>query len=145
MSRRIAVPAVLALAVLLPVGAQSAVERLRADPAPRAWSAMAGTDTASVIRMAATLPAGEQAGSDDPYCDVNDEIARTLSHDFGESIIDDSRVGGADTQLWGSPTMGTWTLVLARPDKVSCIVASGVGYADDVNPGVFYDRAGLAG
>ena len=63
MSRRIAVPAVLALAIVLPVGAHSAVERFRADPAPRAWSAMAGTDTASVIRMAATLPAGEQAGA----------------------------------------------------------------------------------
>jgi len=143
MSLRTAVAASLAVAVLVPVGAQSAIERFTANPAPRAWSAIAGSDTASVIRMAATLPAVGQAGTD-PYCDMNAEIARTLSHDFGESMIDDSRVDGADTQLWGSPVMGTWTLVLARPDKVSCIVASGVGYADNVNPAVFYTQAGLA-
>ena len=144
MSIRKAATAALALAILLPVGAQSAVERIRSTPMPRSWSAVAGADTASVIRMAEDLDAGAGIGAEAPYCDANPEIARTLSQDFGESIVDDSRVGGADTQLWGSPAMGTWTLVLAREDRVSCIVASGTGYADNVNPDIFYAEAGLA-
>ncbi|AXC48894.1 hypothetical protein DRW48_03560 [Paracoccus suum] len=126
------------------VPAQSSVElRDRLETQPRAWSAIAGQDAASVMAMASALASGADASVDAPYCDSNPMIAHTLSHDFGESLVDDAKVNKADTQLWGSDVMGTWTLVMARPDKTSCVIASGVGYSDTTNPDVFYHKAGL--
>ena len=137
--------AILGAAVMLPLVAQSSVSNFRGTvDQPRAWSAIAGSDTASVIEMAATLPSGDLAEADTPYCDADPQIARTLAHDFGESLIDGSSFDGNDAQLWASPVMGTWTLVLARSDAVSCIVASGTGFSDSANPDVFYAKAGLA-
>lgn len=136
----------LGASMLLPPAAMSAIESYRApNVEPRGWSAVAGSDTASVIEMAATLPAGAMGAGDTPYCDHDPEIARTLSHDFGESLIDGARIDGRDAQLWASPALGTWTLVLARPDATSCIVASGIGYRDQTNPDLYYAKAGLAG
>lgn len=150
MSRRRNASAIAAIALgvatLLPAAALSAVERFRgSDVQPRGWSAVAGSDTASVMEMAATLPAGDMGEGDTPYCDADPEIARTLSHDFGESLIDGAKIDGRNAQLWGSPVLGTWTLVLARPDATSCIVASGIGFRDNTNPDLYYARAGLAG
>lgn len=136
----------LGAAVMLPAAAMSAIESYRGpDVQPRGWSAVAGSDTASVIEMAATLPASEMGAGDTPYCDADPAIARTLAQDFGESLIDGAQIDGNDAQLWGSPVLGTWTLVLARPDATSCIVASGIGYRDNTNPDLYYARAGLAG
>lgn len=136
----------LAGATLLPAAAFPAVESFRgADTQPRGWSAVAGSDTASVIEMAAALPATDMGEGNSPYCDTDPAIARTLAQDFGESLIDGSKIDGNDAQLWGSPVMGTWTLVLARPDATSCIVASGIGFRDNANPDVYYAKAGLAG
>ena len=137
--------AVLGAAVMLPLVAQSSVSNFRGTVnQPRAWSAIAGSDTASVIEMAAALPAGAMGEADAPYCDADPQIARTLAHDFGESLIDGSSFDGKQAQLWASPVMGTWTLVLARADATSCIVASGIGFSDAANPDVFYAQAGLA-
>ena len=106
---------------------------------------MAGLDTRAVMDRADSFAAGDLAAADAPYCDTAAMVGQTLAHDFGESLVDDSRVGSADTQLWGSDVMGTWTLVMARKDHTSCIVASGVGYSDATDPQVFYTKAGLIG
>ena len=141
---RATIAAALALAVMVPVSAQSSIDARTSASAPRAWSAVAGASTTSVIAMAADVAADGSAGAADPWCSTDREVSATLTHDFGETLIDDSRVAGADTQLWGSDVMGTWTLVLARPDATSCIVASGTGFTAAANPDVFYTQAGLA-
>ena len=46
------------------------------------------------------------------------------------------------TQLWGSDMMGTWTVLLERGDT-HCVIASGIGYQDGVDPGAFYAKVGL--
>lgn len=138
--------AALATAALIAVPAQSSIEsRQQLEDQPRAWSSVAGMDTSAVMASAGSFATGEVAGADAPYCDVDNAVAQTLTHDFGESLVDDTKVGSANTQLWASPLMGTWTLVMARPDKTSCIVASGIGYSDDTNPDVFYAQAGIIG
>lgn len=138
--------AALGTAVMLAVPAQSAIEsRAALEAQPRAWSSMAGMDTSAVMASAESFASGELAGADTPYCDVDNAVAQTLTHDFGEALVDDAKVGSANTQLWGSSLMGTWTLVMARPDSTSCIVASGVGYSDSTNPDVFYAKAGIIG
>ena len=134
------------IAAVLAVPAQSSIEtRQQLEAQPRAWSSMAGMDASAILAMGNTFASGDAAGAQDPFCDTNDEVARTLGHDFGEALVDDTRVGSADTQLWGSDTMGTWTLVMTRADKTSCIVASGVGYTDTANPDLFYASAGIIG
>ena len=47
------------------------------------------------------------------------------------------------TQLWGSDVMGTWTVVLSRPDDTQCVIASGIGYAAGENPATYLAKVGL--
>ena len=69
------------------------------------------------------------------------EIATTLAQDFGESPVETA--GAQGTELWGSEIMGTWTLVAPRSDETSCIIASGVGYSEDLAVGDYFRVAGL--
>ncbi|CAM3153947.1 hypothetical protein SAMN04488021_10557 [Paracoccus aminovorans] len=135
------VPAVLALALAAPALAatQSREENLAN---PRGWSAVAGMDPREVREMARTLPLSANAGGDQPWCDRKAEIESTLRHDFDEQKV---ATGEEGTALWGSALMGTWTMVLERPDATSCVIASGIGFSEGANPRVFFTRAGLNG
>ncbi|MRX49817.1 hypothetical protein GI374_04985 [Paracoccus sp. S-4012] len=114
-------------------------------PVVRGWSALEGTDTATLIANVDRFGTGIEAAVDAPYCDAHSNITASLIHDFGESFVDHARIGGNVTQLWGSDVMGTWTLVTARADaQTSCVVASGIGFKSGANPDVFYVKAGLA-
>lgn len=109
---------------------------------PRGWPAVAGMDVNAVLELARTAPVADQASPAQPYCDQDAKLRQTLQQDFAEELVS----GGAqDTQLWGSSVMGTWTVVLQRQDATSCVIASGVGYADGANPRVFFVSAGLNG
>lgn len=143
------VPAVLALAVAAPAlmtGAAPAMANTMSREQnlanPRGWSAVAGMDPREVREMARTLPLSDNAVGDQPWCDRKAEVESTLSHDFGEERV---AAGHEGTALWGSALMGTWTVVLERPDATSCVIASGIGFSDGTNPGVFFTKAGLNG
>lgn len=120
-----------------------------ADAAPRAdakiegWSAMENIPAAALLHLAQDMPLSEVAISDQPYCASDAEIAQTLNHDFNESLVDTSGHQGMGTELWGSDQMGTWTLVAARSDDTSCIIASGIGFSTDKDADAFYRVAGL--
>ncbi|MBD9526631.1 hypothetical protein [Paracoccus sp. PAR01] len=107
---------------------------------PRGWSAVAGMEPQAVREMARRLPLSEQASGDQPWCGHDAEIAQTLSDDFGESRI---ATNANDTALWGSDLMGTWTVVLERPDATSCVIASGIGFSDAQSPQSYFTKAGL--
>lgn len=109
---------------------------------PHGWSAVAGMDTHQVMQIARHTEIGEVSSSEHPYCDLDQTVQETLAHDFGEKLISQ---GSQDTQLWGSSAMGTWTVVLARQDATSCVIASGIGYSEDANPGLYFTKAGLNG
>ncbi|MDO5614258.1 MAG: hypothetical protein Q4G14_13590 [Paracoccus sp. (in: a-proteobacteria)] len=109
----------------------------------KAWSAMAGVEPAVLLHTAQELPLSAAAVDDQPYCAPNAEIAMTLRQDFAEQRIDTAGVQGHDTELWGSDLMGTWTLVAARDDDTSCIIASGIGFDTDTDSTAFYRTAGL--
>lgn len=128
--------------VMLAAGAAGATitTREQNDANPRGWSAVAGMDTRAVREMARTLPRGPEKGDDRPWCDRSDIVAQTLRHDFAEKRI---AVASGDTVLWGSEVMGTWTMVLDRPDATSCVIASGVGFRSGENPQDWFVRAGL--
>ncbi len=134
--------ATLALALATPALAatQSREENLAH---PQGWSAVAGMEPRAVREMARTLPLSDVATDDQPWCGRNAEIESTLRHDFDEEKV--ATVAAEDTTLWGSDLMGTWTVVLERPDATSCVIASGIGFRDGANPGTFLSRAGLNG
>jgi len=132
------------LAMVGSVTLLTAMPALAATPADQpiqGWSAMQGTNTATLLRDVQSLPVSEQATEDQPYCASDAEIAKTLEHDFNEMPVHAEQADG--TELWGSDQLGTWTLVAARQDQTSCIIASGIGFDDDTNAQNYYDVAGL--
>lgn len=109
---------------------------------PRGWSAVAGMDPSAVREMARGLPAAQAAAPGQPWCARDAEIAASLHRDFEESRV---ATNGHDTALWGSAMMGTWTVVLERPDDTSCVIASGIGFREDAAPSAYFTKVGLNG
>ncbi|MBU2957215.1 hypothetical protein Q4511_09220 [Paracoccus sp. 1_MG-2023] len=105
------------------------------------WSAMRGVQPAAMLDHIDAMPLSEDAVADQPYCASDAEIQNTLTHDFSEELV--VTAGFAATELWGSEQMGTWTLVAARADETSCIIASGTGFSDQRTPDVYFQTAGL--
>ncbi len=134
-----------AMTVALPTAQAGAVAdaRHQLGTAPRGWSAVEGSDAATLASHVDDYKAGDQAEPGEPYCDAAPTITETLSHDFGEALVSDTKLGADVTQLWGSDVMGTWTLVVARQDDLSCVIASGIGYTSGANPDLFFAQAGL--
>jgi hypothetical protein len=144
------VPALLALVVVAPALAAVTPAPARATTLsreqnltnPRGWSAVAGTDPGQLRDMAQRLPMSQSASGDQPWCDHKAAVESALTHDFGESKV---AAGDQGTVLWGSTLLGTWTVLYERPDATSCVIASGIGFSDSANPGLFFNRAGLSG
>ncbi|MEE2861272.1 MAG: hypothetical protein VYB46_10740 [Pseudomonadota bacterium] len=103
------------------------------------WSAMQGVEPAVLMEDIVDMPLSDMAIDDQPYCAADAEIAQTLDHDFGERRIDSD----GETELWGSDQLGTWTLVAARDEATSCIIASGIGFDGGREAEVYYRTAGL--
>lgn len=135
-----------ALAILMVMPAAHALGAItsRSDEAagPRGWSAVAGMDPRAVREMARGLPLSEQATGDQPWCGKDAEVEASLTHDFGETKV---TTNARDTALWGSNVMGTWTVVLERPDATSCVIASGIGFEQDASPQAYFTNVGLNG
>lgn len=58
-------------------------------------------------------------------CDTHGEVVRALSIRFGE-IRRDGRVSGADyaLEIWSS-VFGGWTVLMVRPDGLTCVTTDG--------------------
>ncbi len=150
MSRRIATarPSVARLSVAAALiaafsvtAAQSAVEPAPHDAGPvKGWTAVAGLSGPAVLALARTLPVASEADGDQPWCDRSATVRDALRTEFEEQMVTRHSDG---TQLWGSDVMGTWTVVLSRPDDTQCVIASGIGYAAGENPATYLAKVGL--
>lgn len=140
---RFAAPLLAALIAALPVtAAQSAIDTARhPEAAVKGWTAVAGMSGPEVLSLAKTLPVVTEAQGDQPWCDQAAAVRDALKSEFDENLV--TRRGDG-TQLWGSDTMGTWTVVLSRGDNTQCVIASGIGYQDGANPMAFYAKVGLS-
>ena len=78
---------------------------------------------------------------DRPHCAEHAVLATSLGEDFHENKVA-SRQGqsGQVMQIFASEEMGTWTVVHAGVDGVSCVVASGTGWSPATSPGMVYDN-----
>ena len=63
-----------------------------------------------------------------PQCAPRDQLTGALTERFGESL---ASVGlsdaGAAIEMWSSPH-GSWSLVISRPDGISCLADFGQGW-----------------
>lgn len=132
---------VAALAAVPVTTAQSAILPSPLLDAPvRGWTAVAGMSGPEVVELARTLPVETEASGHVPWCDAAPVVNAALKTEFEENLVT-RRADG--TQLWGSDLMGTWTVLLERADNTHCVIASGIGYQDGVDPGAFYAKVGL--
>ena len=139
---RVAPAALAALIAVLPVtAAQSAIDTAtHPEAAVKGWTAVSGMSGPDVLHLARTLPLATDATGDQPWCAAVAEVRDALKSEFDETLVT-RRADG--TQLWGSDSMGTWTVVLTRPDQTQCVIASGIGYEDGANPLAYYAKVGL--
>jgi hypothetical protein len=131
-----------AVAVLTATAAQSAIAPSPALNAPvKGWTAVAGMSGPEVVELVRSLPVQTtEASGNLPWCDAAPVVNAALKTEFDENLVA-RRADG--TQLWGSDLMGTWTVLLDRGNDTRCVIASGIGYQDGVDPGAFYAKVGL--
>lgn len=75
-----------------------------------------------VFGMAAIGPPAEAQTS----CGQRDKIIAKLQLTYGESRAGAGLNGTSSIiEVWASAETGTWTILMSRPDGISCVMASG--------------------
>ena len=87
---------------------------------------------------------GEAQRATDPFCDVPDVVAISLSEDHAEQIVLSAmNPDGTRFDFWASEQSGTWTVTYARSDGITCVVGSGTGWTNGGAPSLFMHEAGI--
>jgi hypothetical protein len=68
-------------------------------------------------------------------CAKRDQVVRKLEEKFGETLrsIGLHQSDGV-VEVYSSEETGTWTILVTRPDGVSCLMASGQLWEQDASP-----------
>lgn len=97
----------------------------------------------SIVTLAAVLaPTLSLAQTN---CAARDMVVSKLESGYGESFAG----GGLQNsnsifEVWFSPEEGTWTILMTRPDGMSCVMASGTNWRESL-PGYVKQPAGVPG
>ncbi|NJS39926.1 MAG: hypothetical protein HC783_13960 [Rhodobacteraceae bacterium] len=76
------------------------------------------------------------------HCDARGTVQATLGRDFAETPRLAALTGtGLTMELWTSDHSGSWTVVHHGSDGISCIVSTGMGWAEGNDPAVVLDTA----
>lgn len=79
--------------------------------------------------FAALILATQQGFAQGAQCAARAQVVQALAETYGETR---RAIGLAGDQLvmetFASAESGSWTILVTRPDGVSCLVASGLGY-----------------
>jgi hypothetical protein len=109
-------------------------------------AALAAFVTASLAATVAAAPfpmalmpglpdAGDSPDLTATYCDLRATVNRKLKDDFSEDpALAALTATGMTMELWTSDLLGTWTVVHHGNDGISCIVTSGMDWANDGDP-----------
>lgn len=66
-----------------------------------------------------------------PVCSERDSIIAKLKDKYGEAERGMGLSGSeAVIEIWSSEKTGTWTIVLTKPNGVSCVMAAGNSWVD---------------
>lgn len=70
-----------------------------------------------------------------PACARRDQVIQKLEEKFGETL---RSVGLHQTEgvveVYSSEETGTWTILMTRPDGMSCLISSGQMWEQDATP-----------
>lgn len=82
------------------------------------------------ISMASALAAQSASATEDPICGPRDSIVMQLNFGYGESSSAYGTTGnGMVAELFLSKE-GSWTMVVTRPDGISCLMAAGKDWGE---------------
>jgi len=83
--------------------------------------------------LIAATPTAEAEGRQ--TCAKRDQVIRKLEERFGETLrsIGLHQTDGV-VEIYSSETTGTWTILMTRPDGLSCLLASGQLWEQDAAP-----------
>ena len=72
------------------------------------------------------------------WCVERVDMLDRMASEYGEELIEVKMMEEHGLlEVLKSPTMGTWTLLLARPGGISCVLATGRGLGtDEENPDI---------
>jgi hypothetical protein len=87
----------------------------------------------TMVAVLAGTPPAEAA--DGQPCAERAEVVRRLAERFGETL---RSVGlhrdDAVVEIYSSEATGTWTILMTRPDGVTCLLAAGQRWEQDARP-----------
>ena len=94
-----------------------------APPCPTPPSSLAPS---SGSRLLACTPHAEAAGPATGACAARGEVVAKLAQRFGETLrsVGLQRADGL-VEVYASEKTGTWTILVTRPDGMSCLLAAG--------------------
>ena len=88
---------------------------------------------ATALGLLAATPA---ANADEARaCAERARVVQKLQEKFGESLrsLGLHRDDGV-VEVYSSEETGTWTILMTRPDGMSCLIAAGQGWEQDLQP-----------
>lgn len=70
-------------------------------------------------------------------CGPTGIVEKRIADQYGESIVGAGIVAGGILFVTSNPQTGTFTIMLRRPDKQTCVLMGGTGYAtqEPMKPG----------
>ena len=70
-----------------------------------------------------------------PICDERKSVVKKLFDVFGETLksVGLEKAGGV-IEVYSSDETGSWTILITRPDSISCLVASGQMWEQEAIP-----------
>ncbi len=85
------------------------------------------------IALLACTPHAEAAGRG--ACAARGEVVAKLAERFGETLrsVGPARSDGV-VELYASATTGSWTILVTRPDGLSCLLAAGERWHEAPKP-----------
>jgi hypothetical protein len=77
------------------------------------------------------------ASAQQPPCGPTGSVEKRIHDQFGETIVGAGVVAGGILFILANPQTQTFTILLRRPDGMTCVLMGGTGYAmqDPIKPG----------
>ena len=70
-----------------------------------------------------------------PACGRHDVVVARLAEVFGEAVQSVGMTSdGMIAEIFFSDETGTWTILVTRPDNISCMLASGTLWEPNIKP-----------
>ena len=79
-----------------------------------------------LVAAAAAATMAPHSGFAMPHCGDRESVAATLSDNYEEQHFASGLQSETGLlEIWASDELGTWTVLLTRPDGQTCVMASG--------------------